>query len=112
MVPGLRGWPDPSAWEEPPGSRVGGSVHVLPVAGQVREHGGERLGNWGRRIAEPDEHLLVGLDDVVDARPEHIGRQRHPPETREPDTMAENWHNTISKQLGLHPESSRLRRVR
>jgi len=30
--------------------------------------------------------------------PEHIGRHRHPPETREPDTTAESRHNTISNQ--------------
>src|SRR5208337_4104971 len=41
------------------------------------------------------------------ARPEHIGRHRHPPEIREPDKTAENWHNTISNQPRPPAESSR-----
>jgi hypothetical protein len=28
---------------------------------------------------------------------EHIGQHRHPPGTRQPDTTAENRHNTIRK---------------
>jgi hypothetical protein len=40
-------------------------------------------------------------------RPEHIGQRRHPPETCEPDTTAENRRNTISNQPRQRPESSR-----
>ncbi len=41
------------------------------------------------------------------ARPEHIGQYRHPPGTREPDTTAENRHDTISNQSRPQPKSSR-----
>ena len=40
-------------------------------------------------------------------QPEHIGQHRHTPEIREPDTTAENRHNTISNQPRPSPESPR-----
>ena len=42
-------------------------------------------------------------------RPERIGQHRDLPGTCEPDTTAENRHNTISNQSRPHPESSRSR---
>jgi hypothetical protein len=76
------------------------------------------LACWQRLCAPARAHLTShpvpatrkgGRPGAVgaDARPEHIGQHRHPPETRQPDTTVENRHNTISNKPQPAPESSR-----
>jgi Transposase DDE domain group 1 len=102
LVPAAR----PVRLRRPQGRRAGHAA--LPALEPARPAGPPRP--EARPQAQPDlalEGRLPGLrTGAVGSRcpPEHIGRDRHPPETREPDTTAENRHNANSNQPRPAPE--------
>src|SRR5258708_8074764 len=65
-VSAWRGWPArrPGNSHRLAGHPIGRGVGVLPAGGEVEQQGGEWLGDWGGRVADPQEQLPVLADDV------------------------------------------------
>ncbi|WP_030021710.1 hypothetical protein [Streptomyces monomycini] len=62
---GVERLPGSAAGEQPPAGVVGCGVHIVPAVDPAEQEFHERFGDGGRRLAEPEEGLLLGAGDVV-----------------------------------------------
>ncbi len=56
----------PLAGEQPGAAGIDGAVHVLPVADELEQDGGECFGNWRGWLTQADQDLVTVAKDVVD----------------------------------------------